>query len=259
MSNIHPSAIVDPSARLHPSVSVGPYSQIEADVEIGEGCIVEGGVHIHGGTRLGRENRICRGAQLGCEPQDLGFSPEKSRPLVIGDRNHFRENVIISRGVKSEHGTVIGDNNYFMCGFHAGHDCRIGSRNIFGSNTLLAGHIELGSNIFISGLVGIHQFCRVGDYAMVAGCAKVVKDIPPYVTADGNPARIVGLNSVGLRRAGIPADTRAAIKQAYKILYNSQLNTSQALQQLKESPPSETMQKIIGFFERSDRGVTDHR
>jgi len=257
--NIHPTAIIDSSARLHASVEVGPYSIIDANVVIGEGCQIESGVRIFQDTRLGRDNRVCHGAMLGCEPQDLGFVPEKSRPLLIGDHNHFREGVNISRGVKTEGGSQIGDHNYFMCGFHAGHDCRLGSHNIFGAHSTLAGHVELGERIFISGLVAIHQFCFIGDYAMIAGCAKVVKDIPPYVTCDGNPARVIGLNTVGLRRAGIPAANRSAIKQTYKRLYHSGLNTSQALAQLKQETSTPESDNILRFFEQTNRGVTAHR
>jgi UDP-N-acetylglucosamine acyltransferase len=257
--NVHPTALIHDSARLHESVQVGPYSIIEADVVIGAGCRIESGVRIFEGTRLGCHNRVYHGAALGCEPQDLGFMPERSRPLLIGDHNQFREGVNISRGVKTEGGTQIGDHNYFMCGFHAGHDCRLGSHNVFGSNSTLAGHVELGKRIFISGLVAIHQFCFIGDYAMIAGCAKVVKDIPPYVTCDGNPARVIGLNTVGLRRAGMPAANRAAIKQTYKILYHAGLNTSQALARLKLETPTPETDNITRFFERSDRGVTTHR
>lgn len=257
--NIHPTAIIHHSARLHDSVEVGPYSIIEADVEIGADCRIESGVRIFQGTRLGRHNRVYHGAVLGCEPQDLGFTPDKGRPLLIGDHNQFREGVNISRGVKTEGGTQIGDHNYFMCGFHAGHDCRLGSHNVFGPNSTVAGHVELGERIFISGLVAVHQFCFIGDYAMLAGCAKVVKDIPPYVTCDGNPARVIGLNTVGLRRAGLPAATRAAIKQSYKTLYHAGLNISQALAQLRQLASTEEQDNIIRFFEQSERGVTTHR
>ena len=257
--SIHPTALVDPSASLHPSVEVGAYSIIEADVLIGPDCVIESGVRIFTGTRLGRDNRVCHGAVLGAEPQDLGFDPKNSRPLLIGDHNRFREGVNISRGVKTEGGSQIGSHNYFMCGFHAGHDSRLGSHNVFGPNSTLAGHVELGEHIFISGLVAIHQFCCIGDYAMIAGCAKVVKDIPPYVTCDGNPARVVGLNTIGLRRAGFPAETRAAIKRAYKMIYHQQLNTRQALEQLADTPTGEEIQRIMCFFEQSERGVTAHR
>ncbi|TVO76602.1 acyl-ACP--UDP-N-acetylglucosamine O-acyltransferase [Sedimenticola selenatireducens] len=257
--NIHPTALVDQRAQLHDSVEVGPYSIIEADVVIGPGCKIESSVRIFQGTQLGENNRVYHGAVLGCEPQDLGFTIEKSRPLIVGNNNHFKEGVNISRGVKTDGGTQVGDNNYFMCGFHAGHDCHLGNHNVFGPNSTIAGHVELGDRIFISGLVAIHQFCFIGDYAMIAGCTKVVKDIPPYVTCDGNPARIIGLNSIGLRRAGISAENRAAIKQTYKTIYHDNLNISQALAALKERAPTTETEAIIRFFEQSDRGVTTHR
>lgn len=259
MSKIDPTAIIEEGAELHESVEVGPYSIIESGVIIGEGSQIESGVRIFTGTRMGNNNRVCHGAVLGCEPQDLGFEPGKSKPLIIGNNNQFKEGVNISRGVKTDEGTLIGNGNYFMCGFHAGHDCRLGNNNVFGPNSTLAGHVELGDRIFISGLVAIHQFCFIGDYAMIAGCTKVVKDIPPYVTGDGNPARVIGLNSIGIRRAGLSASSRKAIKQAYKTIYHSGLNTSQAMEQLKQTEQTDEMNNIIHFFEKSDRGVTTHR
>lgn len=257
--NIHPTAIIEPGAELHDSVLVGPHSIIEADVRIGEGCVIESSVRIYGGTSMGRNNRVCHGVVLGCEPQDLGFEPAKSKPLVIGDDNHFKEGANVSRGVKTEAGTVIGNGNYFMGNFHVGHDCVIGDGNILAHGTALAGHVTIGSKVFISGLAGIHQFTHVGNLAMVSGLSRVVKDIPPFTTGDGNPARVCGINSIGLRRAGIPAATRSAIKQAYKTLYQSGMNLSQALEQLKQSEQIPEVGEIIRFFEQSERGVTAHR
>ena len=211
------------------------------------------------GTRMGENNRVCHSAVLGCDPQDLTYTPDKGKPLTIGDNNHFKEGVNISRGVKTDEGTVIGNGNYFMCGFHAGHDCRFGDNNVFGPNSTIGGHVEMGNNAFVSGLVAIHQFSFIGDNAMLAGCSKIVKDVPPYTIADGNPARISGLNVVGLRRGGFDATQRKAIKHAYKVLYQSGLNTTQALEQLKQVAQSEATAKIIRFFEQSERGVTAHR
>ncbi|MES9965738.1 MAG: acyl-ACP--UDP-N-acetylglucosamine O-acyltransferase [Sedimenticola sp.] len=259
MPNIHPTAIIEDGATLHDSVQIGPYSIIESGAEIGEGCIIESGARIFGATRLGRFNRVCHGVVLGCEPQDLGYTPEQSKPLVIGDNNQFKEGVNISRGVKTDEGTRIGNDNYFMCGFHAGHDCRFGDNNVFGPNTTIGGHVALGNMVFVSGLVAIHQFCLVGDNAMLAGCTKIVKDIPPFTTADGNPARIAGLNAIGLRRSGFDAASRSAIKRAYKVIYHSGLNTSQAIEQLRQGEPDENTLRIIDFFETSERGVTAHR
>ncbi len=258
-NNIHPTALIDEDAELHPSVTVGPFCIIEGDVTIGEGCRIESGVRIFRGTRMGRDNRVCHGAMLGCEPQDLTFTPDNSRPLQIGDRNQFKEGVNISRGVKTEAGTIIGSDNYFMGNFHVGHDCILGDHNILGHGTVLAGHVTIANHVFISGVAAIHQFTYIGERVMIAGCAKVVKDIPPYTTGDGNPARIVGLNSIGLRRAGFPAATRLAIKRAYHTLYQSGLNIGQALALLKSQPQIPEVEQIIHFFERSTRGVTAHR
>ncbi len=260
MTIIHPTALVDPAAELHPSVTVGPYSIIDGGVVIDEGCRIDSAVRIYTGTRLGRNNRVCHGAMLGCEPQDLTFDPANGRPLVIGDHNHFKEGVNVSRGVKTDAGTRIGDHNYFMGNFHVGHDCVIGDHNILGHGTVLAGHVTIGDHVFVSGAAAIHQFTYIGDRAMIAGCAKIVKDIPPYTIGDGNPARVAGLNSVGLRRAGIPAATRRAIKQAYHAIYHAGLNIGDALAALRrqEDHPPE-VENIIRFFERSERGVTAHR
>lgn len=259
MPRIHPTAIVAPGARLDDSVFVGPYAIIEDGVEIGSGCRIESGVRLFTGTRMGRDNVVCHGAMLGTEPQDLSFLPERSRPLTIGDRNHFKEGVNISRGVKTETGTVIGDGNYLMGNFHAGHDCIIGNGNVLGHGSVLAGHVTVGDHVFLSGLVAVHQFCRIGDRAMIAGCSKVVKDIPPFSTGDGNPARIAGLNSVGLRRAGIPAESRAEIKRAYQVLYHAGLNIRQGLERLSSTPLTPEAQAVVDFFETSTRGVTAHR
>ena len=189
---IHPTAIIEQGAELHESVELGPYSIIESDVVIGEGCRVESSVRIFSGTRLGRNNRICHGALLGCEPQDLSYDPANGKPLTIGDDNHFKEGVNISRGVKTDAGTLIGNGNYFMGNFHAGHDCVIGDGNILGHGSVLAGHVTIGDQVFISGISAIHQFTYIGDRVMIAGCAKIVKDIPPYTmataTRPGSPA-----------------------------------------------------------------------
>ncbi|MES9878254.1 MAG: acyl-ACP--UDP-N-acetylglucosamine O-acyltransferase [Candidatus Sedimenticola sp. PURPLELP] len=259
MTHIHPTAIIEDGAILHDSVQVGPYSIIESGAVIGEGCIIESGVRIFGVTRLGRHNRVCHGATLGCEPHDLGFTPEKSTPLTFGDSNQIKEGANFSRGVKTEAGSVIGNGNYFMSGFHAGHDIIFGNDNVFGANATIGGHVEVGNRAFISALVAIHQFCRVGDNAMLGGVVKAVKDIPPYTTADGSPVRVCGLNVVGLRRAGFGPEARRAIKQAYKVIYHSGLNTTQALEELRRGQATAETENIIRFFEQSGRGITAHR
>lgn len=259
MSHIHPTALVDADARLHPSVVVGPYSIIEADVEIGSGCIIESHAHLYRGTRMGQHNRVCHGVLLGCEPQDFSFDPDNSKPLVIGNHNHFKEGVHISRGVKTEAGTLIGDRNYFMGNFHAGHDCIIGSDNILGHGAGLAGHVILGNHVNLAPMTAIHQFVHIGDRVMIAGLSKVVKDIPHFCLCDGNPARLAGINSIGLRRAGFSPEIRSAIKQTYKTLHHSGLNTSQALAVLQAQPTGDEVGQIIAFYQQSARGVTRHR
>lgn len=255
MSKIHPSAIVEDGAELHPNIEVGPFSLIEAGAVLGEGCVIESHVRIYGHTRIGANNRVCHAATIGSAPQDLSYAPERARPLTIGDGNHFGEYVNISHGIKAEHGTVIGDHNFLMAYSHIGHDCLVGSHNIFANAATLAGHVEMGDRIFLSGHVAVHQFCRVGDYAMVAGLTGVRQDVPPYVTANGQAAQFVGLNVVGLRRGGFSQTQRSAIKRAYKILLLSGQRTGEALERLREADDSEEVRNIIRFFEQSRRGV----
>lgn len=256
---IHPTAIIEEGAKLHPSVTVGPFSIIETGAVIGEGCVIESHARIYSATCMGSHNRICHGVTLGSEPQDLTYTPEKSKPLTIGDHNHFKEGVNISRGVKENHGTIIGNHNYMMAYSHVGHDCIVGDHNIFANTATLAGHVEMEHHIFLSGHTATHQFCRIGAYAMVAGVSGVPQDIPPYVVADGHRTEIVGLNLVGLKRNGFSPKQRTAIKQAYKTLFKSGLKPAEALEKLKAEDPPEEVQLIIRFIEASKRGVISHR
>lgn len=257
---IHPSAIIHPSAKLHESVEVGPFCIVDEEAVLGEGTWVESCVRIHARTVMGKNNRFHHGAIIGCEPQDLGYDRKTPAFVKIGDGNVFKEGANIHRGSKAETPTVIGNNNYFMGNFHVGHDCILGNHSIYTHGTVLAGHVTVGDYAFISGVAAVHQFCRVGDYSMIAGCSKIVKDVPPYATADGNPATIIGMNAVGMKRAGIPGPRREAIKQAYKIIYHSGLNTKQAIEQLQAlKDPTPEVISIRQFFMDSDRGVTDHR
>ena len=253
---IHPTAIIEDGAQVHPSVVVGPYSIVEAGAVIGEGCVIESCVRIYGQTRMGRNNRVCHGATLGSEPQDLTYTPDKSRPLTIGDGNHFKEGVNISRGVKTEGGTRIGNNNYWMAYSHAGHDCIVGDSNIFANTATLAGHVEVADRTFLSGQVAVHQFCRIGSYALVAGVSGVPQDVPPYVLADGHRARILGLNVVGLRRNGFTQEQRNIIKSAYRTIFRTGLRLAEALVKVEETfPASPEAAQIVQFIQSSRRGV----
>ena len=259
MPNIHPTAIVDEGAEVHESAVVGPYSIIDAGAVVGEGCVIETNVRIFGMARLGRFNRVCHGATLGAEPQDLTYAPERAKPLVIGDHNHFKEGVNISHGIKEDHGTVIGHHNYFMTYSHVGHDCIVGDHNIFANTATLAGHVEVEHHVFLSGHTATHQFCRIGAYAMIAGVSGVPQDVPPFVLADGHRAEIVGLNIVGLRRNGFSQEQRSAIKRAYRILYKSGLKQAEAVERLKTEETAEAVVHIVRFIESSKRGLIDHR
>lgn len=259
MARIHPTAIIEDGAELHDSVHVGPCSIIEAGAVVGEGCVIESNVRIYGQARLGRFNRVCHGATIGSEPQDLSYTPARARPLTIGDHNHFKEGVNISHGIKEDHGTVIGSHNYFMAYSHAGHDCVVGDHNILANTATLAGHVTVEHHVFLSGHTATHQFCRIGAYAMVAGVSGVPRDVPPYVLADGHRAEIVGLNTVGLRRNGFTQEQRNAIKRAYRVVYRSGLRLADALERLRREEPTSEVGEIVRFIEGTRRGLIDHR
>jgi UDP-N-acetylglucosamine acyltransferase len=253
--SIHPTAIIEDGAELHSSVVVGPYSIIESDVVIGANSVIESCVRIYGGTRMGVNNRVCHGATLGAEPQDLTYTETSRRPLTIGSHNQFREGVNISGGVKSDEGTRIGDCNYLMAYSHVGHDCVVGDHNIFANTATLAGHVEVEDHVFLSGQTAVHQFCRVGAHSMVAGVTGVPRDVPPYVIADGHRARIVGLNVVGLRRRGFTPEQRSTIKAVYRIIFRSSLRLGAALAKAEADYPSTETHHIVRFIESSRRGI----
>ncbi len=239
-------------------MEVGPYTVIEGDVSVGEGCVIESSARLYSGTRLGRFNRVHHGAVIGALPQDLSFDPATPTTCEIGDHNTVREYVSIHRGSKEEV-TRIGSHNYFMAHAHIAHDCRVGNHNVFANNATLGGHVRVEHHTFLSGHTAVHQFCRLGAYAMVAGVTGVPQDVPPFVTVDGHRAEIVGLNLVGLRRAGFKQEQRSAIKAAYKLLYKSGLKKEEALQRLRDDDPSAEVQAIIDFVEAGTRGLVSHR
>ncbi len=254
---IHPTALVEDGALIHPSAQIGPYCLIMAGAHIGEGCVLDSAVRVEGVTDLGRFNRVCHGVTLGSEPQDLGFRPELSRPLVIGDHNHFKESVNISRGTKTDAGTRIGSHNYFMAFSHVGHDSIVGDHNILANAATLAGHVELAHHSFLAGLVAVHQFCRIGSYCMISGVCGVAQDVPPFVLAAGQRARFLGLNQVGLRRHGFGREQRARIKAVYQLLLRTGLPRAEALEQAQRDWPGAETQLIIDFIsaDRHDRGL----
>lgn len=252
-TNIHPTAIIDPKAELAEGVEVGPYAFIEAGVTLGAGTVVGPYVHIQGISEIGPENKIMSHATIGFPPQHLGYNGEPTK-LVVGARNTFREYVNVNRGF-GDGVTIIGDDNFFMGKVHIGHDCHLGDRNILANTVTFGGHVELGSGAFVSGLVPVHQFCRIGDLAMVGGMSRINQDVPPYMTVEGSPARVRGINAVGLRRAGAPPSARMEIKRLMKILFGPGVNMGEALRSLNPMDYSEYGKNLIEFCKASKRGM----
>jgi UDP-N-acetylglucosamine acyltransferase len=252
--DIHKTALVHPAARLASNVRIGPYAVIEEHVEIGAGCEIGAHAVIKKFTSLGARNRIYEHAVLGGEPQDVKFKNEDSF-LQIGDDNLIREFCTLHRASGENATTRIGSRNFFMIGVHIAHNCEVGDDNIFANEVALAGHITVEDHVFLSNNVGAHQFVRMGRYAMVGGKSKIVQDVLPFFTTDGNPPRVRGMNTIGLRRAGFSAEARQALKRAYQLLFRSNLPTSEALVQL-EQIDDENVSHLVRFIRGSKRGFT---
>lgn len=252
---IDATAIVHPTAELSDDVEVGPYATIGEGVVIGAGTRVGPRVSMERWTRVGQRCRIFTGAVVGSISQDTKYKGQRSS-LVIGDDNTIREYVTINLGSDEQSLTTIGDGNLFMAYSHVAHDCWIGNNVVLANGATLAGHVVIEDGAIIGGLVAVHQFARVGTLAIVGGCSKVVKDVPPYSMADGHPTRLYGLNSVGLRRAGFAAELRSNLKHAFKILCNLRLSVPSALERIKEEvPDSHEVAHLIQFVESSKRGI----
>ncbi len=252
---IHPTALVDPSARLGAGVRIGAYSVIGMDVEIGDGCRIDAHCTIEGPTRIGRDNHIHGHAAIGGEPQDKKFAGERVE-LVIGDRNTIREFVTINRGTGSGGGiTRIGNDNWLLAYTHVAHDCHVGNHCVFSNNATLAGHVEVGDHVILSGFAGVHQFCRIGAHAFVGMGAFVNGDVPPYVmVAQEGYGRPRGINAEGLKRRGFDAARIGAIKRAYRALYVSGAKLDEAKVLLAEiAQDSDDVRALLEFIERGDR------
>jgi UDP-N-acetylglucosamine acyltransferase len=252
--HIHPTAIVSPRALIAMDARVGPYVVIEDDVVIGEGCEIAAHAVIKRFTTLGRGNRVYEHAVLGGEPQDVKFSNEPSR-LLIGDDNLIREYATLHRASGEGEATRVGSRNFLMIGVHIAHNCSVGDDNIFANGAALAGHITVEDHVFLSNNVGCHQFVRLGRYAMVGGKSKIVQDVLPFFITDGNPPRVRGLNSVGLRRAGFSVEARRALKAAYQLLFRSNLPLADALAQMARLEDAH-VNHLIDFIRDSPRGFT---
>lgn len=253
---IHPSALIDPSARIGANVSIGAFSIIGPDVEIGDGTTIGPHVVIESQTRIGKDNRISQFASLGSAPQDKKFHGEQSR-LEIGDRNVIREFVSFNRGTGDGGGlTRIGNDNWLMAYVHIAHDSSVGNNTIFSNASSLAGHVTVDDWVILGGFTLVHQFCQVGAHAFTAMGAIINRDVPPYVTVAGSFAEPKGINSEGLRRRGYTSDRIMVIKRAYRTLYNSGLPLSAARNELARAAESEPDVKLmLDFIERSQRSL----
>jgi len=253
---IHSTAIVDPDAELGAGVTVGPHAIIGPQVRVGTGTEIGAGVLIERNTVIGEECRIHKGAVLGTDPQDLKFQGEESW-LRIGNRTQIREYATLNRGTSESGETVVGDDCLLMAYVHVAHDCRLGDRIIISNATQMAGHVTIDDWAIISGLVAVHQFVRIGRHAFIGGLSRVAQDVAPFCRVSGNPPKIYGLNTVGLERRGFPAESRAALKKAYRMLFHSELNLSQALVRVREELEMKgEVGEFIEFIESSERGVT---
>ncbi len=253
---IHPTAIVHPDAELGEGVEVGPYSIIDGTVKIGDRTMVGPRVSVEGNTVIGEDCQIFTGAVVGSITQDKKYEGGTSY-LRIGNRNRIREYVTINPGTKEGTETVIGDDNLFMAYAHVAHDCIIKNHTILANQATLAGYVLIDDRAIVGGLSAVHQFVRVGTLAIVGGCSKVVQDVPPYMMADGHPAKVYGINSIGIDRAGISKEEKSILKKAYKILFRSGLSVRNAAVKIREEiPTSFSIQTLLEFLKTSERGIS---
>ncbi len=257
-TTIHPSAVVSPLAKLGHDVSVGPFCTIEAGAVIGDGCRLDSRVTIKPATTLGCHNEVGEGSVLGARAQHLQNGAEGGQ-LILGDYNKIREYVTMHRAFKPADATRIGSHNMFMVGVHVAHDCTIGNHVVAVNNALFGGHVQVEDRAFIGGAVGVHQFCRIGSLAMLGAVSKITKDVPPYVMIDGLPAHVIGLNKVGLRRAGIDPAAMQELKAAYSLIYRRGLRWKEVLEQLRSQFTSGPAAAFLEFFQAGKRGFTPER
>ncbi len=255
-TEIHPTAIVDAAARLGAGVVVGPYCVIGAAVTIGDRCRLQNQVTISGPTEIGVDNEFFPYASIGQRTQDLKYDGEPTW-LRIGDGNVFREFVTVNRATSANEATVIGNHGNFLAYTHIGHDCIVGDRVIFSNNSTLGGHVTVGDHVVLSGLVAIHQFCKIGAHAMVGGCSKIVQDVPPFFIADGNPAKVRAVNSVGMQRRGFSEGAVRTAKTALRKIYREKLKLCEAIESLNEmDDPDGVIEVITSFIGSSERGLS---
>ena len=255
MNNISPLAYIHPEAKIGDNNIIGPFCYIDKNTVIGDNNVLQNNVTINYGARIGNNNEIFPGASISTKPQDLKFKGEDTT-CEVGDNNSIRENVTISRGTASKGTTKVGSNNLLMENMHVAHDCVIGNGCIIGNSTKFAGEVVVDSNAVISGAVLCHQFCHIGGYVMIQGGSRFSKDIPPYIIAGREPITYSGINIIGLRRRGFSNEVIENIHNAYRIIYQSGLNISDALTKVEaEVETSPEIEYIISFIRNSERGI----
>lgn len=253
-TQVHPTAIIDASARLGDGVHVGPYCIIGPDVELGDGCWLQQHVTVCGPSRIGPRNKFFAYTSIGQQTQDLKYAGEPTW-LEVGSDNVFREFCTVNRGTLPGTKTVVGSHNHFLSYCHIAHDCIVGDHVIFSNNGTLAGHVVVEDYVILGGLTAVHQFCRLGRHAITGGCSKIVQDVVPFTIVDGNPARARGINVVGLQRHGRSEDEVRVLRQAFKTLYRSKLNISQAVERLRGETSHPDLDHLVEFVAASQRGI----
>lgn len=255
--SVHPNATVHPKARLDSGVKIGPYVVIGEDVTILRDTAIEAHVCIAGKTEIGKRCRFSPFSSIGTEPQDVSYKGEATS-VKIGDENIFREFITIHRGtLNGRRKTVIGDGNYFMAFSHVAHDCLVGDKTIFLHGAIIGGHVDVDDFSTVGAMSGVHQFCRIGKYAFIGGNTILTQDVLPFCRVAGaRPTLLYGLNAIGLRRQGFSRERIKALKDMFKIIFYSELNTKQALERIKEGfPASGDRDEIISFIQNSKRGI----
>lgn len=254
-SGIHSTAIIAPSAVLGDGVSVGPFAYVGDDCVVGDGCVIAMRATLERNVTLAAGVKIGIGSVIGGDPQDLKYKGERTT-VEIGENTVIREYATINRGTTHSMKTTVGSGSFLMSYVHLAHDCQVGNGVIIGNGTQLAGHVAIDDRAIVSGLVAVHQFARIGRHSFVGGCSRVAKDVPPYLKAVGNPVKLYGLNSVGLQRSGFDDEIVRELKRAYRLVFRSELNVTQAMSRARaELQPLPEVTAFLTFIEESERGI----
>jgi len=254
-SGIHPTAIIAATARIGEGVDIGPYAYVGDECVVGDGCMIGMRATLERNVTLASGVKIGIGSVIGGDPQDLKYRGEHTT-VEIGENTVVREYATINRGTTHSMRTSVGSGSFLMSYVHLAHDCRVGNGVIIGNGTQLAGHVTIDDRAIVSGLVAVHQFARIGRHSFVGGCSRVAKDVPPYLKAVGNPVKLYGLNSVGLQRSGFDDAVVRELKRAYRLVFRSELNVTQAMSRARaELQPLPEVTAFLTFIEESERGI----